>query len=95
MDYQKLQLDKVKPSPMNPRKTIGEGAIAELAENIEAQGLIQPITVRPIAYTDEVIDGELISIPSVYELVCGERRYRAFCRLNEKLFFFRTPSEGH
>lgn len=84
MDYQVLPVEKVKLSPMNPRKTIDEGAIAELAENIEAQGLIQPITVRPIAYTDEVIDGELISIPSVYEIVCGERRYRAFCRLNDK-----------
>lgn len=58
---------------MNPRKTIDEAAIVELAENIEAQGLIQPITVRPIVFDDHTL----------YEIVCGERRYRAFSKLNE------------
>lgn len=46
MDFQKIQLDLVKPSPMNPRKTFDEEAIKELADNIDKQGLIQPITVR-------------------------------------------------
>lgn len=53
----------IKPSPMNPRKTFDEGAIAELAASIKQHGLLQPITVRPK-------DG-------VYEIVMGERRYRA------------------
>lgn len=80
MDFQKIPLDSVKPSPMNPRKTFDEEAVQELAANIEKQGLIQPITVRPrvcqIALGEEVTDG--------YEIVCGERRYRAFCQLKAK-----------
>lgn len=83
MDYRNLPVDLVKPSPMNPRKTIDEAAIAELAENIEAQGLIQPITVRPVGYYDRVEDGRVISTPKSYEIICGERRYRAFSRLND------------
>ena len=67
---------------MNPRKTIDEAAIAELAENIKAQGLIQPITVRPIAFADRVKNG-VVTTPKLYEIVCGERRYRAFSKLNE------------
>lgn len=83
MDYQILPVDLVKPSPMNPRKTIDEAAIAELAENIEAQGLIQPITVRPVAFYDRVENGKVITTPKAFEIVCGERRYRAFSKLNE------------
>ena len=82
MDYQILPVELVKPSPMNPRKTIDEAAIAELADNIEAQGLIQPITVRPVAFDDRVENGEVITTPKAFEIVCGERRYRAFCILN-------------
>ena len=83
MDYKNLPVDLVKPSPMNPRKTIDEAAIAELADNIEAQGLIQPITVRPIGYYDRVEDGVVVSTPKSYEIICGERRYRAFSMLND------------
>lgn len=82
MDYQILPVELVKPSPMNPRKTIDEAAIAELAENIKAQGLIQPITVRPVAFDDRVENGEVITTPKAFEIVCGERRYRAFTKLN-------------
>ena len=68
MDSQKIPLDSVKPSPMNPRKTFDEEAVNELAANIEKQGLIQPITVRPrivqIALDESVVDG--------YEIVCGD-----------------------
>ncbi len=85
MDFQKIPLDSVKPSPMNPRKTFDEEAVNELAVNIEKQGLIQPITVRPCQYDDQVDEtGEIVSIPTDYEIVCGERRYRAFCLLKAK-----------
>ena len=83
MDYQILPVDLVRTSPMNPRKTIDEAAIAELAENIKAQGLIQPITVRPVAFADRVENGVVVTTPKLYEIVCGERRYRAFSKLNE------------
>lgn len=85
MDFQKIPLDSVKPSPMNPRKTFDEEAVNELAANIEKQGLIQPITVRPYEYDDQPDEsGEIVSIPNGYEIVCGERRYRAYCLLKAK-----------
>ncbi len=85
MDFQKIPLDSVKPSPMNPRKTFDEEAVNELAANIEKQGLIQPITVRPCEYDDQLDNsGEIVSIPIGYEIVCGERRYRAYCLLKAK-----------
>ena len=64
---------------MNPRKTISEDELKELAANIAKQGLLQPITVRPIEYYDEVVEGtdEIVSLPTKYEIVCGERRFRA------------------
>lgn len=60
---------EIKPSKMNPRKTFDESAIKELAASIRQHGLLQPITVRPK-------DG-------MYEIVMGERRYRAYC-LNQQ-----------
>lgn len=72
MNFQEIPLDLVKPSPMNPRKTFDEESVQELADNIEKQGLIQPITVR----TNPHDEG--------FEIVCGERRYRAFCLLKER-----------
>lgn len=72
MDFKKIPLDLVKPSPMNPRKTFDEEAVRELADNIDKQGLIQPITVR----TNPHEKG--------FEIVCGERRYRAFRLLKDK-----------
>lgn len=72
MDFQKIELSKIHPDSMNPRKTFDEGELLELADNIEHQGLLQPITIRPcgISAADHktVID---------YKIVCGERRYRA------------------
>ena len=58
-----IEIIKISPSPRNPRKTFCETDLAELAQNIKSQGLLQPITVRPV--------GE------AYEIVCGERRYKA------------------
>ena len=85
MDFKKIPMDSVTPSPMNPRKTFDEEAVRELAENIEKQGLIQPITVRPIAGKTEfaVVNG-VADFQHQYEIVCGERRYRAFSILKAK-----------
>lgn len=86
MEYKEIPLGMVKPSPMNPRKTFDDEAVKELAANIERQGLLQPITVRPCEYEDSADEstGEVVSIPIGYEIVCGERRYRAFALLNAK-----------
>lgn len=72
MEVKSLKLSSVHPSPMNPRKTFDEAALMELSENIRQQGLLQPITVRPVADNTE------------YEIVCGERRYRAYRILFEE-----------
>ena len=63
-----IPLDRIDPSPDNPRKDFEEEPLAQLAASIAEQGLLQPIVVRP--------KGER------FEIVAGERRYRAL-RLNE------------
>lgn len=54
---------------MNPRKTFDQESLAELAQNIKSNGLVQPITIRKRPKGSE----------TKYEIVCGERRYRAVC----------------
>lgn len=63
-----LERGKIMLSDLNPRKTFDEAAIAELAASIREQGLLQPVTVRP------VMDG-------MYEVVCGARRLKAINQL--------------
>ncbi|MCX6052145.1 MAG: ParB/RepB/Spo0J family partition protein [Campylobacterales bacterium] len=58
-----LSLKDIRPNPFQPRKTFDEESLAELAESIKKDGLIQPIVVT------EDIDG--------YILIAGERRLRA------------------
>lgn len=86
MEVQKIPLVGVFPSPMNPRKTFDEADLAELADNIEKQGLLQPITVRPIKQSSKGRFNDL------YEIVCGERRFRACKMLSDK--FSGTSSES-
>jgi ParB/RepB/Spo0J family partition protein len=62
---QELQIEKVVPSKTNPRKSFNEAALKELAESIKRQGIISPILVRPT----KKVGG--------YEIVTGERRFRA------------------
>lgn len=70
-EVKKININDIHTSPMNPRKTFDEGAIAELAASIKQHGLLQPITVRPHISTDANACGN-------YEIVMGERRYRAW-----------------
>lgn len=58
-----IPLGLIQPDPEQPRKTFDENALLELAASIRANGLLQPITVRP--------DGDK------YIIIAGERRYRA------------------
>lgn len=71
-----IRLFLISPSPMNPRKSFDKEALQELADNIEKQGLLQPITVRPTAGMVK-LDKKGIPHDYEYEIVCGERRYRA------------------
>ena len=66
-----INLSLIEPSPLNPRKTIDEDGIRELADNILQHGLLQPITVRTIEADSKDPVGH-------FEIVCGERRFRAF-----------------
>lgn len=86
-EIQKLPVMLIQPSPMNPRKTFDEAKLEELAQNIEEQGLLQPITVRKISDGETHIDeetGEVVSVEPRYEIVCGERRFRAWNLLANK-----------
>lgn len=67
MQVKEIKLSEIAPSVLNPRKTFDEAELKELAQSIEANGLIQPVTIRK--YSGE--DGKQ------YEIVCGERRFRA------------------
>jgi len=59
----KIDIDRISPSPFQPRRRFDEAKIEELASSIRNQGIIQPLVVRPKG------DG--------YELIAGERRWRA------------------
>ncbi|MFW9617784.1 ParB/RepB/Spo0J family partition protein [Aquabacterium sp.] len=59
-----LRLDLMQPGKYQPRTRMDEGSLYELAESIKAQGIMQPILVRPIG-------------GGRYEIIAGERRSRA------------------
>ncbi|MFA5297114.1 MAG: ParB/RepB/Spo0J family partition protein [Lutibacter sp.] len=63
LQIQNLNIEKVIPDPMQPRKTFNEKFLEELSESIKKHGVLQPITVR--------------KSESEYIIVMGERRYRA------------------
>jgi ParB family transcriptional regulator, chromosome partitioning protein len=60
----KLAVGRIRPGRYQPRTKMDQQALAELSASIRAQGLMQPLLVRPI-------DSEH------YELIAGERRWRA------------------
>jgi len=64
---QKLPIDALTPGKYQPRRTMSEDKLDELAESIKAQGVIQPIVVR------EVRTGT----GRIWEIIAGERRWRA------------------
>jgi ParB family chromosome partitioning protein len=63
-ELRELPTELIKPNPNQPRTRIDPDALAGLASSIEANGVVQPLLVRPLA------DGS-------YELIAGERRWRA------------------
>lgn len=66
-----LEIGQIVPNKDQPRKHFDEDALNELADSIRAVGLLQPIVVRPIA-------------ENKYEIIAGERRYRAAQRAGLK-----------
>ena len=63
-DLAQLPVQQIHPNPRQPRKRFEHAATAGLAESIRAQGIIQPVVVRPRA-------------AGGFELIAGERRWRA------------------
>lgn len=66
-----LQVDQLKPNKFQPRTEFDDAKLAELAESIRSQGLVQPIVVTP--------DGS-----GAYTIIAGERRWRAAQRAGLK-----------
>ncbi len=59
-----LGLERLRPGRYQPRTKMNAESLAELAQSIKAQGVMQPILVRPVGSGD-------------YEIIAGERRFRA------------------
>jgi ParB family chromosome partitioning protein len=66
-----VALDSLRAGRLNPRRNFSEEQIEELATSIRERGLVQPLVVRP-AHGDR----------DAYEIVAGERRWRAAQRAN-------------
>lgn len=62
--YQEISVLAISPNPRQPRRTFDEDTLDELAESIRQVGLLQPVVVRAAG-------------PGQYELIMGERRWRA------------------
>ena len=60
-------MSDISVGPYQPRKSMDDDALRELADSIKVQGLIQPIVVREVNSNAKV----------KYEIIAGERRWRA------------------
>ncbi|RLA05056.1 MAG: chromosome partitioning protein ParB [Gammaproteobacteria bacterium] len=63
-DLKNIPVEFLKPGKYQPRRDMGDEGLQELADSIRAQGIIQPVVVRPLAKDS-------------YEIIAGERRWRA------------------
>jgi ParB family transcriptional regulator, chromosome partitioning protein len=61
-----VPIEFVRANPLNPRKVFGDEDLTELTDSIREKGIIQPLVVRPKP-----------GIPDVFEIIAGERRWRA------------------
>lgn len=69
---QRIPIAEIRPNPYQPRKEFRAEELAELESSLRENGLLQPISVRPVPQG------------SGYELIAGERRLRAATRLGWK-----------
>ena len=65
-----VSLEQIIPNPKQPRKHFSQKSLLELAQSIRAQGILQPLVVRKHQ-----------NLTNCYELVAGERRWRALKQL--------------
>jgi ParB family transcriptional regulator, chromosome partitioning protein len=64
VELERIPLELIQPNPRQPRGSFDEQGLTELAESLKANGLLQPVLVRPLP-------------GGGYELIAGERRLRA------------------
>ncbi|MDG4884434.1 ParB/RepB/Spo0J family partition protein [Mesorhizobium sp. WSM4884] len=62
----KVPIEFVSPNPKNPRRHFGDADLTDLAQSIREHGVVQPVVARPSP-----------SQPGRYEIIAGERRWRA------------------
>jgi ParB family chromosome partitioning protein len=62
----RVPIENLKPSPRNPRRNFAEADLEGLAASVKERGVIQPVVVRAVAGTK-----------NSYEIIAGERRWRA------------------
>ncbi len=63
------EIDRIVPSPLQPRRHFDPARLSDLAQAIRSQGVIEPLVVRPLRSAD--------GAGARYELIAGERRWRA------------------
>jgi ParB family chromosome partitioning protein len=68
--YREIAVSAIEPNPHQPRKEFDPQQLADLIDSIRAEGLLQPIVVRPVG--------------DKFQLIAGERRWRAFQQLKLK-----------
>lgn len=71
VEHAELYIEDLVPFPLNPRVHVDEVALQDLKRNIESQGLLEPLIVRP-------------TNSHLYEVVAGNRRLAALQELHEK-----------
>ena len=69
-EVQKISVDKIIPNRFQPRKNFDEEALDELADSIRQHGIIQPLVLRKLGDS--------------YEIIAGERRYKAAQKVSLK-----------
>jgi len=78
--FHDIDITKVETSPHQPRREFEQAQIAELAESIRQEGLLQPIVVRQVGEN--------------FQLIAGERRWRACKSLGMKTILARLVNVG-
>jgi len=69
LGYREIEISQVVANPYQPRRDINSQQVEELARSVQSEGLLQPIVVRPKGQS--------------FELIAGERRFRAFQHLGQ------------
>ena len=66
----RVPIEEIRPSPLQPRRRFAEAELEALAQSIREKGILQPLLVRPVGSSE-----------AAFELVAGERRWRAAQRV--------------